>query len=832
MQKLKFYFPLFLIIFNSKVNAQFNNQLYSWGENSNGQLGLGFSNNPKSPSPTGFGNDWKLILPMQNGVIAIKSEGTLWAWGIQSNFELGLPTNYSKKPIQIGNDTNWANIYTSEQGLDVIGIKTDGTLWGWGLNSIFQLGLGHNQIVKTPVQIGTTNDWKSVFRNGSSTYAIKKDGTLWGWGLNDKSQLGTGNSNSIKIPTQIGKDNNWVFLTSNGYNTIGLKADSTIWGWGINEEGQLGTGNLIQVLIPKQIGTDNNWKSVSFTGYSVFGIKHDGTLWAWGKNSYGCLGLNNNTQLRFTSPELIYSTKKWANVYSNFYTYSIFAIKEDGTLWAWGNNSQGQLGLGDYSNKIAPTQIGTDQNWSSVQVFNGMSNISLKKDGTLWAWGSNHFGQLGIGSTKTIKTPLKIGINNDWKNVYSKNGLCNYAIKSDNSIWFWGLQSFYDTIISPEIIKNHTEWKMIKVGPKYSIGLKFNGSLWSWGMNDSGQLGLNDLIERTVPTLIGKDTNWIDVQLGSKHVLALKSNGTLWGWGGNQLGQLGLGLKFDTIISKPILIDSIAKWKSISCGNKTSFGIKKDGSLWGWGAANAYRSRAFQKNAPTQIGLDTNWIQVSAGLDYILFSGIKSNNTLWISYQENLWNWKEKFVTPVQIGNDSDWHFTSAGEFNLYALKKNKSLWLGNYNNSWTMKRIGNNLWNQIEASQKYCVCIDTNFNPFIVDELDEPNQLDSNKNWIQISSRSESMLSNKHFIGIQRSTNNLYVHNPKHKGVSFYPNPTSDYLRYTSQTGDPISIQIFDLCGNLVLTGEYSGEIQIESLKPGLYVIRTQFTNQFFIKN
>ena len=185
--------------------------------------------------------------------------------------------------------TVFANTVTAGQ-TSSIAIKVDGTLWAWGNNSYGQLGDGTTEVKNKPNQIDTATGWASVSSGAFHTIAIKTDGTLWAWGGNTDGQLGDGTNVSKNTPTKIGTATNWASVSAGTYHTLAIKTDGTLWAWGSNEFGHLGDGTSRAKNAPIQIGRDTNWVSVSAGSYHTLAIKSDGTLWAWGRNEFGQLG--------------------------------------------------------------------------------------------------------------------------------------------------------------------------------------------------------------------------------------------------------------------------------------------------------------------------------------------------------------------------------------------------------------------------------------------------------------------------------------------------------------------------------------------------------------
>jgi alpha-tubulin suppressor-like RCC1 family protein len=282
-----------------------------------------------------------------------------------------------------------------------LAVKEDGTLWAWGSNGVGNLGDNTTVDKNTPIQIGTDANWLKVCANFSSSYAIKADGTLWAWGVNSQGQLGLGTSTfSYHVPTQVGTDTNWQSISSSDDYCLAIKTDGTLWSWGRNNFGQLGDNTTVNKNIPTQIGTDTNWQSVS-AGHSYgLAIKSNGTLWAWGNNGNGRLG--DGTTTNRTVPTQIGTDANWQKV-DGGYSHSL-GIKTDGTLWAWGTNTSGEFGIiTSPLISYVPIQIGTDTNWQDVSASQWFS-YAIKTNHSLWSTGRNNEGQLGNGTSSTTNT--------------------------------------------------------------------------------------------------------------------------------------------------------------------------------------------------------------------------------------------------------------------------------------------------------------------------------------------------------------------------------------------------------------------------------------------
>ena len=248
-----------------------DNKLIAWGNNIEGELGNGSTSSFSiSPTQIGTDNNWQAIAAGFSHNLAIKDNGTLWAWGDNSKGECGLGNTITPQttPTQIGTDSNWKTI--SGGNLYSVAIKTDGTLWTWGFNNTNQLGNSTTVDVYIPTQIGSDTDWKFISAGDTHCFAIKNDGTLWGWGDNTDSKLGNNSTIDLTVPTQIGTDNDWKEVLAGDYHGIGLKNDGSIWTWGLNNNSRLGDGTLINKTIPNKIsGSSVFLKVARGTDYGV-----------------------------------------------------------------------------------------------------------------------------------------------------------------------------------------------------------------------------------------------------------------------------------------------------------------------------------------------------------------------------------------------------------------------------------------------------------------------------------------------------------------------------------------------------------------------------------
>ena len=385
--------------------------------------------------------------------------------------------------------------------------------------------------------------------------------------------------------------------------------------WVLNPTFDLPEGSLIYLVIP-------DTAIVGFAGLTIGGdtfpyslTTQGRSLFAWGNNNNGQLGQNNLTP--YSSPVQI-PGNSWRSI-SGGAQHSL-ATKGDGTLWSWGYNGFGQLGQNNTIRYSSPVQIPGTQ-WSSISGAYYQS-LATKTDGTLWAWGRNSEGQLGLNDVIPYSSPIQIP-GNQWSSISGGRGEHSLATKTDGTLWAWGTNSSgqlgLNSIIrrsSPTQVPG-TQWSSISGGNTHSLATKTDGTLWAWGLNSSGQLGQNNRITYSSPVQI-PGNSWSSINCGSQHSLSTKTDGTLWTWGRNDGGQLGQGSSSSYVIS-PVQIAG-TQWRFINAGNQHSLSTKTDGTLWVWGLNNNGQlgvRQTPQYSSPIQIP-GTSWSSIEGGGQYSL----------------------------------------------------------------------------------------------------------------------------------------------------------------------------------------------------------------------
>ena len=406
---------------------------------------------------------------------------------------------------------------------------------------------------------------RQVVPGDDAAFAVKSDGSLWAWGDNYDGQLGVGDKSEHRTPMKVTGGVSTV--VSAGGSSYAVKKDGSLWAWGDNSTGTLGVGDLNDRLTPAKVMDDVS--TVQHAGLSIYAVKKNGSLWAWGDNYDGQLGVGDKSTLSKPA-HVMDDVSTIRTIYAD--GWFVFAVKTDGSLWAWGYNHDDQLGVGDEKDHFTPTHV--MDGVSTVQGKYGCTYV-VKKDGSLWAWGGNPYGQLGVGDRDDRLTPTHVM---DDVAAVEPDGFNAFAVKKDGSLWVWGYvgDSRGMTIdvkdTQPTPVKMMDGVATVQSDDGSICAVKRDGSLWTWGYNGNGQPGLGDKSYQPTPVRMMDDV--AEASAGGWSIYALKKDGSLWAWGFNH-GDLGVGDR-DEHATPAHVLDGVASYQG-------GYAVRKDGSLWAWG---------------------------------------------------------------------------------------------------------------------------------------------------------------------------------------------------------------------------------------------------------
>jgi alpha-tubulin suppressor-like RCC1 family protein len=565
----------------------------------------------------------------------------LWGTGLQQNLVGDNTTINRSSPVQIGTDTDWSYVHS---GPNSYAIKTSGSLWAWGSNQYGEMGdntSGLSDNRSSPVQVGTLTNWKKIV-GYNKAIALKTDGTIWVWGRNGGA-LGLGDIVDRSSPVQMGTDTDWYDITDIPAS-LAIKTNGTLWGWG-------STGNYLGFSLPanefNEIVTANrSFSSFSSDNVHALAISQDGTLWGWGnQQSVGLLGLNGGDNFRSSAVQ-VGSDTNWSKITAGWNHCA--GIKTDGTLWTWGRNTNGQLGLLDVVTRSSPVQVGTRSDWTQVSA--GRSHtMALRSDGTFWSFGGNANGVLGVFGVAR-SSPVQVGTRSDWTQISSAEAH-SAAIRSDGTLWTWGSNNLgrtgrnttFSSLSSPVQVGTRSDWTQVSINQANSAAIRSDGTLWTWGQNGVGQLGDGTTINRSSPVQVGTRSDWTQVSTRSS-TIAVVSDGTLWVWGLNSSGQLGL---LDSISrSSPTQVGTLSNWVSGSGANVVNMVMDNSGKIYTAGLFTLNQIGVLgrsptdntERSSPVQIGTETNWAKFFHNCIQ------KTDSTVWTLRSK-----------PTQVQGSTDW---------------------------------------------------------------------------------------------------------------------------------------------------------------------------------
>jgi len=726
--------------------------LFAWGgDGGYGNLGLNSTIDRSSPVQIGT-SSWSLVSAGYYGSMGITTAGSLWAWGSNSQGRLGIGNDANRSnPTQVGALTGWTALGKS--------IVTEVNSAARGFN-LYAMGAIDTAVLgrSSPVLVGV-GSWKNIHTAQYVQAAIYNDSMILTEGFSG-SYLALGNNSTTSNPwntssrviTPLSRGHRaWIDEPVAWTNNITMhqdvkatKSDGTLWMWGSNGDGTLGDGTLISKSSPVQIGTDTDWNTGSTKfflncGATVSGeLKTNGAAYAWGDDSVGSMLVSS-----IQSPTQILGS--WTMVKSANYSNPFMGgLKTDGTIWSWGEGINA-LGHTPVVVRSSPTQIGSKSNWTFISVGGNSRMGAIGDSGqTVYVWGSD----LGAWTQTSSSSPVALFA--DVMNVRaaypSPAGSWSLVLSTDGSLYGIGTQKngeFGDggimgtgvADLSGHIPRklNNGSWTVVATGNSHTLGIKSDGSLWTWGQGTSGQLGTGDNVNRSSPVVVltGKKfisitgggsgsshaianngimwafgaqsvslnqlgvggltasrsfpqqvgEKWNMIKAGLSHVAAIDAEGGLWVWGLGTNGCLGLG---DTSSRNTMTKINESSWSFVSCGQNITMAITTDGKLWTWGTNTVGQlgnNNTLNRSSPVQVTTGpSSWTFVDATLDITL--GISSNGTLWAwgrglkgALGDN--SSTSSRSTPIQISSSnftvarSDW----TNQKNSYAIAANGDLY-------------------------------------------------------------------------------------------------------------------------------------------------------------
>lgn len=331
-------------------------------------------------------------------------------------------------------------------------LRSDGVLLGYGRNEYNEVS-PVSGAVSTPVELKLGRKVVDVATSERAVFVVFDDGTVWSWGHGRGNELGTGSQTDSKVPVQIRGLSDVVQIVADGYNALALTRDGAVFAWGTRGNGAIGDGKKPQAygesgppaMTPVRVPNVANIKQISFGGGAVLALTNDGRILSWGSNSYGMLGRPPRQELAIDKAGEVVGLRDVVMVAAGSGVST--ALKRDGTVWVWGSNYQGQFGNGDRDGTVGmnvgwylePRQVLGVSNVVKIAVgLNGRHTLALLRDGTLRGWGNTDWGQLGGGVSATFQLTPMIPRITGVRSIFAA-GNNSFAVKKDGTFWAWGI---------------------------------------------------------------------------------------------------------------------------------------------------------------------------------------------------------------------------------------------------------------------------------------------------------------------------------------------------------------------------------------------------------
>lgn len=623
--------------------------LMAAGQNSYGELGNG-SNDASPNTYATFAT-----VPGISGATAcatgsyhtlvIAAGGQLFTWGNNTDGEVG--NSSTATPVDIPYNTGITNavaVAGSSYGSGVA--RSDGSLWFSGYDGYGEFGMS-GTFTSFTRSTGFSGHYTALAMGQYFTMALRDDGTIWTAGYNTDGELGNGTTTASSSPVEV-QTSSGVALTgvvavaAMDKAGVALTSAGTVYTWGYNTDGELGNGGTAVSKFAKQADSTHltSIHQISAGGQTGYAVKSDGTVWCWGWNGDGELGNGSADTTAHTSATQVSGVANAAAVQGAPHGYYGTVITDaGGTVSSWGDNTSGVLGNNRTSGAMTPTTVLGSSGTGSLSGVTALASSDTEvlanlSDGSVWAWGSDAFGDLGNNSTTDSHVPVQVlgaggtGTLGSIVAVAAGSGF-GLALRADGTVWSWGYNSngqlgnntTTDSHVPVQVLGAGGAGTLssvvaISAGNYWSMALKSDGTVWTWGANSAGQLGINSTLDSHTPAQVkgvggsGTLASITAIAASTDHALALKSDGSVCSWGNNSSGQLGNNTTTQSNAPVQVIgpggtgtLTGVAQLAT-GTGLDISVVLKSDGTVWTWGAdgdGKLGNNGGAQSNVPVEV---------------------------------------------------------------------------------------------------------------------------------------------------------------------------------------------------------------------------------------
>jgi PGF-pre-PGF domain-containing protein len=518
-----------------------NGSALCWGRNDHGQLGDNTTTQRNLPVFVKGGYEFSYLYNANDFVCGILTNGSAVCWGTDLFSSIGDNlVGDQHMPSFIYGDYEYQNISCAYTGC--CGILTNGSAVCWGRNREGELGISDTSVKESnfPVFVKIDKEFENIY-TGIGPSCAESENELFCWGEAGKGELSSGIFALEEFPNYLSYD--FDFLELGAFSSCSLLQNGSAMCWGWNIRGQLGINSTENKDFPTFVYENNTFKEVSISGFTACGLLQNGSAMCWGRNDYGQLGDNTTTERHV--PTFVYGNYSFSNI--SVGAYFVCGLLENGSAICWGANNYGQLGNNNLGidSKI-PVYVQSNYLFNSLNL--GFSHAcGLLENGSALCWGWNNYGQLGCNSTEDKDSPTFVYGNYSFVSIHS-SALSSCGLLENGSVMCWGDNTygqlgeggFVSNSSIPVFVKSNYLFDSLNSGFRHVCGLLQNGSAMCWGDNQENQIIYSSQSSYYSPIFSHSKNNFSLISTGYLHTCGILNDGRSFCWGSNNYGQLGI----------------------------------------------------------------------------------------------------------------------------------------------------------------------------------------------------------------------------------------------------------------------------------------------------
>lgn len=622
--------------------------LFSFGNNDNSQLGDGTIQGRSHPvRVNGFSGAVSAIAAGSAHSLAVTADGQVWAWGSGLYGQVGNGSS-NDQPVPVVVPHLPKALAVAAGSLHSLALLADGSVWAWGDNSSGQLGNGGGSAAVIPVTVSKLANIVAISSKAAHNLALDASGQVWAWGYGGWGALGDGGTGNRATPVLVLGLPRIVAIEAGNAVSLAVAADGSVWLWGNDAYGQFGdsrfAGPAASQLNPVNVAALAGYSRFSVGEQHVLARAADGALRAWGWNGYGQLGVGDINDRAL--PSLVAGVPAIRQLAARA-THSV-AVADDGSVWTWGSNGNGESADPTVALSNLPLSVPLPK--SIVGLSAGSFHaLALGGDGSVWAWGGNNTGALGNGGQRDLFLPQRVP-DLPVMTALAAGSEFSLALAADGTVWSWGSQDAgrlgngqdSGAQSKPQRLPGLSTVTALSAGYQHALALGADGTVWAWGLNNYGQLGDGSTSNRSTPVPVPGLPKIAAVAAGDFHSLALGRDGQVWAWGYNISGQLGDGSSSDR--HGPVRVGGVDRAVAIAAGDRTGYAITQDSRLWAWGL-----NEEGQLGAGAVSGHELAAHTVNGIADFTAVSG-RSGYAVGLRRDGTVWGWGRNFEGQLGDG--------------------------------------------------------------------------------------------------------------------------------------------------------------------------------------